>query len=1331
MIAHSHIGKLMNRFLLLVIALVLFASVAPAQIVCIYCFDTNDSISSNVTNLIQNGSFENHNCTPNTNGSSYCPNSAAYQCNLTNWTCTGGGSGTYCQIFTSLYSAIPDGLGAAYFGNSFCNPCSQTVNDTSCFVRSGCEISGIPPGFPQNQPNYGGALGLSLDQTVTGLTIGARYVLEFWTGGEDFGVFTGDGVFGLDIGFGYTMLETVPTDFGDIGKRYVVIFDATSTSHNFKWTNWGHICGSCSELTLDHVRLYPVSQLNPQVSPCGLAPYTVTATGTSPLCNNQCTGTATATPNGGIPPYTYAWSGGQLTQVVTGLCPGAYAVTVTDSTGAAASDSVFITNPPALTLTTTATATSCSTNSGTATATAGGGTGLLTYLWSPGGQTTATATGLASGTYNVTVTDDNGCTITGSAVVGTPPAVQVTATSTPASCTLNNGTATATPSGGTGLLSYMWMPGGQTTATAIGLAAGSYSVTVTDANGCTATASTVVTSPAAIQLAMSAMATTCNLDNGSATVNPSGGTGAYTYVWSPGGQTTQTATNLAAGGYSVTVTDAQGCTGTGSITVNGSNGVQAATVGTPSFCEGEGGDTLLVVGSGGALPYYYTWWCQATMGPCGLDSTFDDDPLANPAVSGWYYVQITDGNGCLSNIDSVYLTILPKPIVDAGADLILCGDSAPCQVLTPTVTGAPGPFAYQWIPSTGLNDAFIANPCARPDTTTIYALVVEAGNGCSSTFTTTDTLSTVVVNVNPVPIADAGPDQHICFGDSATLEGIGTNAGPLYTYEWSPFNGLSDPTDRITMASPALTTTYTLVATSNGCPSYGDQMTLFVHTIPTVDAGPDREMCLGDSILIDASAGGDSTASYSFLWTPNASITNANLEDPSVWPVSTTMYYVEAISNYGCGSSRDSVLVTLLPSPIANAGPNATVCAGSDFEFQGSYSYTTTNPANPSNVWQYWTPAAGMSDSTSLTPVISPTASGLYTLTVYTGLCQTQDSMILTVIPGIGLNVEADTNVICEGDVVWIRATSSVSSVNFLWSPTTGVEHPDSGVTYFAPTDTTTYTVVAEGAGCLDSASVTINVIPRPDVAFLNSQPSGCAPLSVNFLQDVADAIFLTWNFGDGTPVSNEDNPLHVYAQPGTYTVTLTGVNIGGCSASTSGQAVVVSDTSRVDFTSDPSFPVELSLPNTIVKFFHDSPNAVTFDWDFGDGTHSDEANPIHTYLQPGNYNVTLRVTNRDGCVSTVVHGPFVILVPGLFIPNVFSPNDDGSNDEFIVQYTGSQPFNLQIFDRWGVKLYEGNNKNKGWKGNDTKGNAVTEGVYFYRLTIGDKDYTGPVTMVR
>ncbi|HEX2900347.1 MAG TPA: gliding motility-associated C-terminal domain-containing protein, partial [Bacteroidia bacterium] len=158
---------------------------------------------------------------------------------------------------------------------------------------------------------------------------------------------------------------------------------------------------------------------------------------------------------------------------------------------------------------------------------------------------------------------------------------------------------------------------------------------------------------------------------------------------------------------------------------------------------------------------------------------------------------------------------------------------------------------------------------------------------------------------------------------------------------------------------------------------------------------------------------------------------------------------------------------------------------------------------------------------------------------------------------------------------------------------------------------------------------------------------------------------------------------------------------------------------------------VELALPNTVVHFFHGAPDAVTFDWDFGDGTHSAEANPVHTYLQPGSYNVVLRVTNSQGCVSTVSRGPFVIAIPGLFIPNVFSPNEDGSNDEYIIQYTGTQPFNLQIFDRWGVKLYEGNNKVKGWKGNDLKGNPVTDGVYYYRLLIGDRDFTGPVTLVR
>ncbi|MFN8394769.1 MAG: PKD domain-containing protein [Bacteroidia bacterium] len=1324
----------MKKFALLLFALVSFSSLCSGQLVCIYCFNQNDSISLAVTNLITNGSFENNNCTPNTNGCSWCPNSNAYLCNMTGWTSTGGGTGTYSQMFTTLYSAVPQGNVAAYFGNSFCEPCSPTTNDTSCLIKNNCQVTGIPPGYPINStPGYGGATGLSIEQTVTGLTIGSRYVLEFWTGGEDFGVFTLPGIFGLDIGFGYTILETVPTDFGDIGRRFIVIFDATSTSHTIKFTNWGHICSQCSELTLDHVRLYPVSQLHPSVNPCSAAPFSVTVTGTDPLCFGQCTGTADATPNGGTAPYSYLWSNAATTPNLTNLCAGTYTVTVTDDAGNTASGSITLTAPAAVTVATSSTPTACTPNTGTATATPGGGTPGYTYSWSPSGQTTQTATGLGAGTHTVTVTDDNGCTGTGSVTVSSPAPYSVNMTSTTTTCGNSNGTATATPSGGVLPYTFIWSPSGQITQTATALASGTHTVTVTDGNGCTATGSVNVAPSQQFNLIVTATPPTCNFANGTATATPTGGVLPYTYSWSPSGQTTPTATGLASGLHSVTVTDASGCTSAGSVTVPTNIAPVATTVGTPSFCEGEGGDTLLVVGSGGTSPYYYQWWCHPSVGACGLDSLFDNDPIANPSVSGWYYVQITDANGCLSNIDSVYLTILPKPIVDAGPDIILCGDSAPCQILTPNITGASGPYQYQWSPSLGLNDPFIANPCARPDTTTIYTLVVTAGNGCQSQLTTTDTLSSVIVNVNPVPVADAGPDQHICLLDSATLVGIATNAGPSYTYQWTPFQGVNDPNANVTNASPPLTTTYTLVVWSNGCPSYGDPMTLFVHTLPTIDAGPDREMCLGDSIMLDAMASGDSTAlSYSFTWTPALSIVDPSVEDPIVFPVSTTTYHVVAESNYGCGSSSDDVLVTLLPSPIANAGDNATICGGQEFQFQGSYSYTTTNPANPADVFQYWTPGAGMSDPTSLTPTLTPTASGLYTLTVYTGLCSSQDSMLLTVIPEIGLSAVADTGTICSGDSVLLTATTGpINGVTFQWSPITGLADPTSPSTMAWPGSDITYTVVATMGGCNDTTSVDLTVLQSPNAEYINSLPAGCVPHSVSFMQEVEDAIFYTWNFGDGSPVSNQPHPIHVYDRPGSYPVTLTAVSIGGCESVAQSTVVVVSDTLRVDFGSDPTYPIELSFPNTLVKFFHEVPGAVSYDWDFGDGGRSTEANPTHTFLQPGTYQVTLHVTNAEGCISTIVHGPFVVVVPDLFIPNVFSPNDDGVADEFLIQYTGTQPFNLQVHDRWGVKLFETQNKNRGWRGNDLKGQPVTEGVYFYRLRVGDRDFTGPCTLVR
>src|SRR5436190_3573479 len=158
-----------------------------AQVICIMCYDQNDSISTGVNNLIQNGGFENTPCPASTgvigSATSFCPNSIGYVCDLANWTCTGGGQNTYACIYDQVTnkSMIQEGNNAVYMGNYYCNGCSNTQGDTACLINSGSTVSGPPVGFPNNpDPAYGGSVGVSIEQTVNGLTPMSMYILEFW-----------------------------------------------------------------------------------------------------------------------------------------------------------------------------------------------------------------------------------------------------------------------------------------------------------------------------------------------------------------------------------------------------------------------------------------------------------------------------------------------------------------------------------------------------------------------------------------------------------------------------------------------------------------------------------------------------------------------------------------------------------------------------------------------------------------------------------------------------------------------------------------------------------------------------------------------------------------------------------------------------------------------------------------------------------------------------------------------------------------------------------------------------------------------------------------------
>ena len=357
---------------------------------------------------------------------------------------------------------------------------------------------------------------------------------------------------------------------------------------------------------------------------------TATATATNESCSGGATGSVALTVSGGTSPYTYRWSNNATTQNLTGVAAATYTVTVTDSKGCTGTASAMVTQPTAITATATATNESCSGGAtGSVALTVSGGTSPYIYNWS-NSAITQNLSGVAAGTYTVTVTDSKGCTGTASATVTQPTAITASATATSENCNGgSNASVSLTVSGGTSPYTYSWS-NGATTQNLSGIAAGTYTVTVTDAKGCTKTASATVSAPSS-SLTASASATglSCSgVNNGTVTLTVSGGTSPYSYSWS-NGAVTQNLTGLAAGNYTVTVTDSKGCTATASATVAGSSVQISGTVTV------KGGDTASIAVSGGTAPYSYLW--------SSVNGTLTTQVYATP---GNYTVTATDSRNC-------------------------------------------------------------------------------------------------------------------------------------------------------------------------------------------------------------------------------------------------------------------------------------------------------------------------------------------------------------------------------------------------------------------------------------------------------------------------------------------------------------------------------------------------------------------------------------------------------------------------------------------------------------------------------------------------------------
>lgn len=351
-------------------------------------------------------------------------------------------------------------------------------------------------------------------------------------------------------------------------------------------------------------------------------------------CGNL--GSATAIAIGGTTTPTYSWTTGATTTSISNLNPGTYTVFVTDPSACPTQTVVTITQTSQPTVTATSSAASCAA-AGSATATVTGGTAPYTYSWSPTGGTNAVATGLASGNYTVTVTDNYSCTATATISITNIGGITAATTFTNVSCNGgSNGAITVTPAAGTTPYSYTWSPTGGNAATASNLSAGTYTVLVSDANSCTTTAVATITEPSSLSLTISSTSVTCNgANNGSASANVAGGTTPYAYLWSPSGGTNSIANNLATGNYSILVTDNNSCTITASVTINQPSALTATATSTPANCGQPTGTANVTTNNGGTPGYTYNW------APTGGNTA-----TATNLAGGVYSVTITDANNC-------------------------------------------------------------------------------------------------------------------------------------------------------------------------------------------------------------------------------------------------------------------------------------------------------------------------------------------------------------------------------------------------------------------------------------------------------------------------------------------------------------------------------------------------------------------------------------------------------------------------------------------------------------------------------------------------------------
>ena len=640
-----------------------------------------------------------------------------------------------------------------------------------------------------------------------------------------------------------------------------------------------------------------------------LPPVTLSSTKADVNCNGGSDGSVALTPGGGNGSFTYAWKGPNLfvsaSKDIAALKAGKYYVTVSSGSATPKIDSFTIAEPSKMAVSSkTIVDVKCNgQTTGSVTLTVTGGTGAYTYLWSGGGETSATLNNKAAGSYFLTITDAKNCVIKDTSTITQPAApISITPTLTNVKCNGGkDGAITLLVAGGTPIYTYNWTGPGITVATTkdiTTLLAGDYRVTATDSKGCAQTAGPLtLTQPTAVSIGIpSVVSTGCSTPSGSISITPAGGTALYTYSWTGtggfGGASSKDIAGLPAGDYRVTITDNNACPFPfGPITVNPATPI---TIGTPSITNTGCGapiGAISITPSNGTMPYTYSW-----SGPNFMSTSKDITGLA----AGDYRVTVTDAKSCSQPAgpftvgQPLAITVGTPSVTNTG-----CGTSVGAISISPS--NGTAPYTFMWTGSGYANsNQNISNLAAGS-----YVVKITDANNCSVT-STPISVSSTGLNLNVTPTIT----NIDCNGNNNGAIALAVTGGSgNFTYTWTgsgptPFMSNSKDISALSAGSYTVTIKDANNATCEFIPS---PYTITVPSVLTVSNPQITNItCKGASTGAVSISVNGGTPQYSYAWTGPNPFTATNT--PTISNLIAGTYNVVITDAKGCKKNASATV---------------------------------------------------------------------------------------------------------------------------------------------------------------------------------------------------------------------------------------------------------------------------------------------------------------------------------------------------------------------------------------------------------------------------------------